>query len=345
MIFISYSSSDRQAAENLSNALTEKGIRFWVDFREIPIGQRFISEIANAIENSTSYVILNPSHSLNSYWVGREFDTALRLRRSEQIRTIVALESTAPRIDLSPALFDSICNSIPDAVNICEKHSRTTVGVRKSNLDRDAIVDFQRKSVDFSDTGNWLGYADCLLAIDNWLFNHLVGLWITGPPGSGKTALIRNWLYAFQRLGYSRIERAAIELIDARACIDLEIPFPQPRAGTERSCIVVIDSAETLNETKLSRAISLAVLMEIRMIIVSRAPCTDSTALHSFRTIELHALSKKDAFLLTTSAGLPMEASKFLYSVTKGKPVKISSLLDTLQTFKKQKKPSRKNKR
>ncbi len=329
MIFISYSSSDRKVAESIADTLTASAISYWIDFREIPIGQRFISEIATSLEKCTSYVIINPSTSLGSYWVSREYQAALRLRGTGKSPSLFSVETTNAKINETSETFDNIFRSTSDLVNFFASRKQPTIANSREPLRSKAIlVDFRGATANFSDTEIWLGYTDKLQAIDDWLLDNSPGILITGKSGSGKTAFIRNWLYAFQRLGYSFMVSAAIEFIDAKTSPAVKIPFPPARSAVERPYFVVIDTAERMKEEEISTVMEKAVDSRTRMIIVGQAiPET----LLSLPHINLSKLSEREVFLLASSAGLKKEQANAIHAITQGSPVMISQVIQVLK--------------
>lgn len=75
-VFISYSHKDRGFVDRLAARFSRDGIRFWLDEKEILIGDVIDRAISEGIQkNSLFLVVLTPS-SIASKWVQREFDEA-----------------------------------------------------------------------------------------------------------------------------------------------------------------------------------------------------------------------------------------------------------------------------
>jgi hypothetical protein len=76
-VFISHSSSDKEAAKRIAAALEEKGIRPWLDEAEIRVGQSIPDKIAEGISDSNVFCILISEKSAISKWVSREYNSFL----------------------------------------------------------------------------------------------------------------------------------------------------------------------------------------------------------------------------------------------------------------------------
>ena len=82
--FISYSSGDKNVADNLCAKLEGAGIRVWYAPRDIP-GNDFASAIVKAISQVTDFIVIISSNSLKSNHVLNEIDLAFQ-RLSSGIR-------------------------------------------------------------------------------------------------------------------------------------------------------------------------------------------------------------------------------------------------------------------
>ncbi len=72
-VFISYSREDRPKIEKLAQALTQKGLRVWWD-PDIKTGAGFRQEIADALENTRSVLVVWSRYSVGSRFVCDEAD-------------------------------------------------------------------------------------------------------------------------------------------------------------------------------------------------------------------------------------------------------------------------------
>ena len=70
-IFISYARADKEKAELLANAFSQKGWSVWWD-REIPPGKSFDETIENALSSARCVVVLWSQTSVSSRWVKTE---------------------------------------------------------------------------------------------------------------------------------------------------------------------------------------------------------------------------------------------------------------------------------
>ena len=77
-IFLSYAKEDYNVAKKLHDDLSDNNIAIWFDENEILPGQHWKEEIANAINESTYFLVLLSSNSLTKRgYVQKELKTAL----------------------------------------------------------------------------------------------------------------------------------------------------------------------------------------------------------------------------------------------------------------------------
>ena len=57
-IFISYSRKDSDFVRRLNTALGKRGHDVWVDWEDIPRGEKWINEIYNGIENADAFIFV-----------------------------------------------------------------------------------------------------------------------------------------------------------------------------------------------------------------------------------------------------------------------------------------------
>jgi basic membrane protein A len=79
-VFISYSRRDLPFVERLAQDLKAAGMDVWYDLSGLEGGQRWGSEIQNAIHQSQYFLIVLSSHSVASEWVEKEFMYAHNLK-------------------------------------------------------------------------------------------------------------------------------------------------------------------------------------------------------------------------------------------------------------------------
>ena len=75
LAFISYSSKDKNVADNLCAKLEARGIRVWYAPRDVGAGD-YASSIVNAISNCTKFIVILSKNSLQSNHVLNEIDLA-----------------------------------------------------------------------------------------------------------------------------------------------------------------------------------------------------------------------------------------------------------------------------
>ena len=86
-IFISYSSKDRQQAEQLTELLASAGLSVWIDNQGIEVSNSWSKEIVAAINDCKAFVVLLSPNSLESHNVIKEVSLA-----SEKRKKILPLE-------------------------------------------------------------------------------------------------------------------------------------------------------------------------------------------------------------------------------------------------------------
>jgi TolB-like protein/Tfp pilus assembly protein PilF len=80
-IFISYSSKDRQQAEQLTKLLASAGLSVWIDRQGIVGAEKWATEIVEGIRACTTFILLISPHSVESENVLRELSLASEKRK------------------------------------------------------------------------------------------------------------------------------------------------------------------------------------------------------------------------------------------------------------------------
>ena len=80
-IFISHASSDDAFVAQLREALEGQGLRVWVDSRNLRGGAKLAPEIAQAIEQVRQVLVVLSPETVNSAWVHKEVQQALRVEQ------------------------------------------------------------------------------------------------------------------------------------------------------------------------------------------------------------------------------------------------------------------------
>ncbi len=84
-LFLSYAREDRQCAELLANALSQRGWSVWWD-RQINVGSSFSEVIERELGKAKCVIVLWSQHSMTSDWVQNEASEALRRKALVPVR-------------------------------------------------------------------------------------------------------------------------------------------------------------------------------------------------------------------------------------------------------------------
>jgi WD40 repeat protein len=76
--FISYSRKDLDIAEKIINALAKDDFEPWIDWKSIPKGEKFETEIQQGIEGAEVFLFLLSPNSAESEWCNKEIDHAVK---------------------------------------------------------------------------------------------------------------------------------------------------------------------------------------------------------------------------------------------------------------------------
>src|SRR3954470_16262690 len=80
-LFISHSTKDDGFVRELQRSLDDFGQNAWIDSRELSGGDAFWSEIQQAIEGSSAYIVVVSSDALQSEWVAKEVGHAVEVHK------------------------------------------------------------------------------------------------------------------------------------------------------------------------------------------------------------------------------------------------------------------------
>ncbi|MBI5933450.1 MAG: toll/interleukin-1 receptor domain-containing protein [Chloroflexi bacterium] len=75
-VFISYSHADKEIVNSLTQRFEKDSIHYWLDEKELLIGDVIDKAISIGIQKSQLFIIVLSPISINSKWVEREFDEA-----------------------------------------------------------------------------------------------------------------------------------------------------------------------------------------------------------------------------------------------------------------------------
>lgn len=90
-VFISYSHKDENIANRLEKALRELRISFWIDKRELKVGDRIFRNVLKGILETRYLIVLISKNSLRSKWVKKELIKALQLEKETKQSKIIPL--------------------------------------------------------------------------------------------------------------------------------------------------------------------------------------------------------------------------------------------------------------
>ncbi len=76
-VFISYSSRDFDFVQRLTQDLEREGVGFWIDRRQLAVGDSIVEGIARGLDESTDLVVVLSKASLESRWVQTEMGSTL----------------------------------------------------------------------------------------------------------------------------------------------------------------------------------------------------------------------------------------------------------------------------
>ena len=103
-VFISYSTEDAPFAKFLFKSLEERGIKVWLDEREIRVGDSLTTRIGDAVRlNDFMVVVLSPA-SVRSEWVRKELAEAMN--KEIRQKRVVVLPVIYRRCEIPPFLTD-----------------------------------------------------------------------------------------------------------------------------------------------------------------------------------------------------------------------------------------------
>jgi TIR domain len=111
-VFISYSSQDKEFAEQLARSLESEGMKVWSD-RDIQPGASLTEEIVQGIEQSQHAIVVVSPNSLNSPLANFEIGVALsKISRSPEMLVVPVLTQD---VDVSSLPFSTKNRVLVDA--------------------------------------------------------------------------------------------------------------------------------------------------------------------------------------------------------------------------------------
>ena len=323
MIFIAHSRHDHAIAADLEKRLCARGTRPWVDFSRIPVGERFVEEIAGALSKSSQFVLVSSQASARSYWVSREVGIATRLHALGLLVQLVRLDVDGLGPLVAP--FDQAFGRVEDAVDYLSAASQVEAEMRaRSDPHRIDLTDYQTRP----GPRVWLGFSAELAAIDRWFFTGKKGLWVSGLGGSGKSSLTSVWITALRLIGYAAPLCVSIrrwdfyEAPDGAALLDQIQPWVTSAGQGTR--LLVLDGADEFQHSPISEVHELGWRFpELKILVTSRQSVPEEYSA-AFETLTLQSLDRAQADLLAARLGVDGRVFGKLFDVLQGHPLAVS---------------------
>lgn len=130
-VFISYSHQDQEFVIALVERLEARGIRVWIDYVELVIGDSLIKKIGNAIHEGDFVIGVVSQHSVTSPWCQKELEIATTRGINEKRVTVLPIRLGG--VDMPSFLTDIIYGEDNDPATLAdelvraiEKHSKHT---------------------------------------------------------------------------------------------------------------------------------------------------------------------------------------------------------------------------
>ena len=197
-IFLSHSSRDRLFARRLAKALSENGVRVWIDEAEIKAGDRLLNKLNDGVRSVDFLGVLLSPASVSSSWVLKEVEIAgLAHREGKQIKIIPILHKDC---EMPECLQDHIhvdfrCRNhfrkaltkLLDAILPEGFHARIIEVVRKA-IQAEFAAYKQLPVIDLHEIDTWYvpdGSARARIAL--LLQRHKERGWIISNPGNPST--------------------------------------------------------------------------------------------------------------------------------------------------------------
>ena len=106
--FISYSHNDKSFAKRLHDQLQARGIRCWLDEKQLLPGDNIYEQVDRGIRMWDKVLLCCSKHSLASWWVDNEMNTALEKEQQLQLKRGCQVQSIIP-LNLDGYLFRDEC--------------------------------------------------------------------------------------------------------------------------------------------------------------------------------------------------------------------------------------------
>jgi hypothetical protein len=322
MLFVSYSRQDAGMLDSLSGRLSALGIEYWLDTAQIPVGEAFVARIGHALRQCQDFLLVDTQASRQSYWVGREVRTALFRRRTGYLSWIARAQFGSVDTDSGLAYdvavdgtnnwtgIESLLSS-PPAQKVSGEHNIQTL---------EALV----PGGDIGQPEHWTGRQEELQRLDDWWISDLPLAWVEGPPGMGKSGLIRTWIAAFNELGYESGDTCAAGYISGLHLERGSTEFKNWLAAHPEPRLLMIDGYDEVRHAHDALTFTLrAMAANVRILVSSRSPVPSQLASNA-TTLSLAGLSRSLGEELLRPVGLSKEASATLLQQYGDSPLMLS---------------------
>ena len=139
-VFISYAHEDEELARKIAYDLDQRGIKVWIDFREIKIGDSLTAKISEGIRQADYVLVLLTKSSVESTWVTREVQAAFQKDSASAERVLIP--AVYGDVQLPPFLQDlryadfsaSYDNALNEIIRSIEPTSDTSAQVSPYEL-------------------------------------------------------------------------------------------------------------------------------------------------------------------------------------------------------------------
>lgn len=307
MLFISYSRAEIEATKRIEDELLRRGIECWLDESNIPVGEAFVTQLGDALNQADSFLLLDTPASRDSYWVLREVMTAMRYRCEGRFHTVFRIYS-AGSADCIHSKWDAALLLRDDALETSAELISRRSSLVETTPATENIADVLIESGGLGQPSNWMGRQDELRILDEWWFQPSRGAWVHGVGGIGKSGLVQTWIAALAHLGYQDRVKASVLYIAGREItetVSMMRKLAEWHSGAHnRSKLLFVDGYDeatpgTDTETFLQRVLT----CKGRVIVTSRVKPPPSLA-HFFQDISLDAMSRRDSTSVLAEMGI-----------------------------------------
>jgi hypothetical protein len=307
MLFISYSRDDVIGAKNLSDALLSKGVEFWLDEYNIPVGQAFVAQLGEALQRSDAFLLVDTPASRRSYWVSREIKTAIRYRREARYHALIRAYSPACEGGIGSLWDDSYPLDSDELVRFTEMLSVRSTPRRDAAV-RDASSSVSIESNGLGQPSNWSGRQDELRNLDEWWFGSTRMAWIQGLGGTGKSGLVQTWITALGYLGYDDPVNATVLHMSGREVVETDYAIGrlatwQTNAANDCKLFFLDGYDEAHSGANLEVLLQEALRLGFRAVVTSRSQAP-SSFFETFQSIDLASMSRRDSTSMLSEFGI-----------------------------------------